>query len=708
MAKGKLMSSQDDSLKFPWYLIVIFVILSIGILTTGYLYYQYQGGYIKKQKQQELSAILALKIDQIISWRQERLDYADTIMADPYLAMRVQDFMRGRLNSVQRNYLLDRLAALTSYQYKSLILLDPQGKARLSVPESKEKTITPYLESLAAQAAATHNVVFSDLYRDENSKVTLSILTPLIVIQRDKKVTVGVVVMQIEPYQFLYPLIKSWPTPSRTGETELVERRGNHVVFLNELRQRQNTPFNLSLPLNSPHMLATMAARGKRGIAEGLDYRKISVIGAIGRIPDSPWLLIAKVDTNEIYAPLRKRFGEVTFLLIILIASAGIGIAYLWRNQQTGFYRRQYEVERERRALAQRYKYLTKFANDIILVTDVNLKIVEANDKAIDAYGYERDELLHMHLIDLYPPVVKQVFYRLMQQADQDSGMIFEAIQQRSDGSTFPVEISLRLLEIEGQKLFQEIIRDITERRKVEAALQESERNLRQLTSELLSAQEDERRRISRELHDELGQLLLILKLKIIGIERSLPKGPEAVTQECGEAAVFLKSVVDSVRRLSRNLSPSILEDLGLSVALRHQIKEFFQHNQIQSDSEVDEIDELFPKESHINIYRLVQESLTNIGKYAKASRLTVKIKQQEDKVSFLIEDNGKGFDVAQVLDNGSERGLGLRTMQERLRMLGGSLEIWSQKGKGTRIAFTIPIDTVKVNPGDAVESSLP
>jgi PAS domain S-box-containing protein len=701
------MSQADDSLKFPWYLIVIFLILSIGILTTGYLYYQYQANYLKNQKQQELSAILALKIDQIISWRQERLDYADTIMADPYLAMRVQDFLHGRLRSVQRNYLLDRLAALTSYQYKSLILLDPQGKVRLSIPASKEKTITPYLQSLAAQAVTTHNVVFSDLYRDENSKVMLSVLTPLIVLQRDKKVTVGVVVMEIEPYQFLYPLIKSWPTPSRTGETELVERRGNQVVFLNELRQRQNTPFNLSFPLNSPHMLAAVAARGKRGIVQGLDYRKIPVIGAIGRIPDSPWLLIAKVDAREIYAPLRKRFGEVTFLLIILIASAGIGVAYLWRNQQTGFYRRQYEVERERRALAQRYEYLTRFANDIILVTDVTLKIVEANDKAVDAYGYSRDELLQMHLIDLYPPVVKNVFYRLMQQADQDSGIIFEAIQQRRDGTTFPVEISLRLLKIDGRKLFQEIIRDITERRQVEDALQESERNLRQLTSELLSAQEDERLRISRELHDELGQLLLILKLKIIGIERKLPSGAEAAIKECKEAAIFLKDVVESVRRLSRNLSPSILEDLGLSVALRHQIKEFITHNQIQGECEVDEIDSLFPKESHINIYRLVQESLTNIGKYAQASRLTVKIKQHDQDVSFLIEDNGKGFEVAQVMNNSNERGLGLRTMQERLRMLGGSLNITSQKGQGTKISFTIP-SAVKADSDNAAKSSLP
>ena len=98
---------------------------------------------------------------------------------------------------------------------------------------------------------------------------------------------------------------------------------------------------------------------------------------------------------------------------------------------------------------------------------------------------------------------------------------------------------------------------------------------------------------------------------------------------------------------------------------------------------------------------------MTNIGKYADASRLTVQIKKHEHNVSFLIEDNGKGFDVAKALNNKNERGLGLRTMQERLRILGGSLGIRSQKGMGTRISFAIPIDKVKADSKHAIQSSL-
>ena len=271
------MSDRHESLKFPLYLILIFVILSIGILTIGYLYYKNQEDYITKEKQQELAAIISLKIDQIISWRQERIDYANTIMDDPFLAIRVRDFIKGRTNPLLKKQIIDRLTPSASFQYQSLILIDPKGDVRLSVPTSIQG-LTPYVKSLASQAMRTQKVVFSDLYRDEDSKVMLSVLAPLLIIQGDKKITIGVVLIRIEPYQFLYPLLKSWPTPSLTGETELVRQEGNEVVFLNELRHRHNIPLNLSFSVDSPKLVAAMIARGKTGIVEGLDYRDVPVL----------------------------------------------------------------------------------------------------------------------------------------------------------------------------------------------------------------------------------------------------------------------------------------------------------------------------------------------------------------------------------------------------------------------------------------------
>jgi PAS domain S-box-containing protein len=684
------MSNRHGSLNFSLYLIMIFVILSIGILTTGYLYYKNQENYITKEKQQELAAIIALKIDQIISWRQERIDYASTIMDDHFLALRMRDFIKGRTTPLLKKQIIERLTALASLQYQSLTLIDSQGNVRLSAPTATQG-LTPYVKSLASQAMQAQKVIFSDLYRDEDSKVMLSVLTPLLLIQGNKKVTIGVVLIRIEPYQFLYPLLKSWPTPSLTGETELVRREGDAVVFLNELRHRHNIPLNLSFPLDSPQLVAAMIARGKTGIVEGIDYRDVPVLAAAGRIPDSSWFLIAKIDADEIYAPLKKLTWEVVFLLFTLIGTAGLCVAYFQRNQQIRFYRRQYEAERERRALTQRYEYLTRFANDIILVTNQSLRIIEANDRAVTSYAYTRDELLNLHLIDLYPPGSEPVIDTLMRHVEEKSGLIFEAMQQRKDRTTFPVEVSLRLLEVEGEKLFQEIIRDITERKRTEEMLKKSEKNLRYLASQLLRAQEDERTRLSRELHDELGHALLALKLQIESVQEQLLPQQATLKKEVNKILEFVNATIEEVRRLYLDLSPGDLEDLGLTTALHSLVDDFAQlQKHIKWKIKLDDLDGLFTLSTQTAIYRIVQEALTNIGKHAKPKNVFLGIKREKQEVSFTIKDDGIGFERHKV--GAEKKTLGLLAMEERVKILGGAFELWSQENRGTKISFTLPI----------------
>ena len=684
------MSAKDNPRKFPWYLIIVFFLLSFGILTTGYQYYKNQENYLKKDKQQELAGIIALKIDQIISWRQERIDFATAIMDDPFFTMRVRDFLKGRPKPILAKQILERLTALAAYQFQSIALIDPQGNVRLSFPTSKQE-LTPYLKSLALQAIQTQKVLFSDLYLEDNSKVMLSVLTPLLVIQRNEKVVVGIILMRIEPYQYLYPLIKSWPTPSLTGETELIRREGNEVVFLNELRHRQNIPLDLRVPLNTPNLLEAMFARGNKGIVEGNDYRGIPVLAAVGLIPDSPWFLVAKVDVDEIYSPLRKRGREVVFLLISLIACTGICVAYFWRNQQIRFYRREYQAERERRAIAQRYEYLTRFANDIILVTDQSLKIVEANNQAVASYGYERDELLKLHLIDLYSPGSEHVLSTRMRHVEDKGGLIFETIQRRKDRTTFPAEVSLRLLEVEGQKLFQEIIRDITERKRAEDKLTESAKNLRRLTSQLLSAQEDERKRISMELHDELGHALLAMKLQLESVEEQLMPHQIFLKDEVSKMLRGIYATIEKVRRLYLDLSPGDLEDLGLTTSLHSLIDDFadLQKN-ITWTIKLNHLDGLFPLPTQTAIYRIIQEALTNIGKHAKAKHVLIEIKREKQGVKFIIEDNGIGFEWNKVIIE--KKTLGLLAMEERVKILGGFFELWSRENMGTKISFAIPI----------------
>jgi PAS domain S-box-containing protein len=246
---------------------------------------------------------------------------------------------------------------------------------------------------------------------------------------------------------------------------------------------------------------------------------------------------------------------------------------------------------------------------------------------------------------------------------------------------------------------------DITRRRRAEEALWESEQRLRHLTSQLFTAQERERKRISMELHDELGQGLAVLKLQIRAIERNLAADQEDLREECRNLLEYLDGVIDNVRRLSRDLSPAILEDLGLQSSLKFLLEGVSKHYKVSHTFEVEGLDQLFSLDAQIIIYRICQECLTNISKHAAASEVSLAVQRQADGlVNIILEDNGRGFDPAQIsARRPAGRGLGLAALNERARMLGGTLEISSRPGTGTRVTVAIPMVTpVKPTPIDA------
>lgn len=244
-------------------------------------------------------------------------------------------------------------------------------------------------------------------------------------------------------------------------------------------------------------------------------------------------------------------------------------------------------------------------------------------------------------------------------------------------------------LELQGVN--ESLREEITERQKVEHDLRCSESELQSLSARILTAQEEERGRLSRELHDELGQALATLKLRIGFIEKREDR--EELKAECKNVLEYLDEVMENTRRLSRGLSPSILEHFGLSAALKRLISDFVEDHGIDLSLDMnDQLGKLLSKRAQIIVYRVFQEALNNVGKHAGATSLLVRIDMNGDGVHFLLEDNGTGFDMnPKTTRNLCESGLGLVIMQERVRMLGGTLSLWSEKGKGARVSFDIP-----------------
>jgi signal transduction histidine kinase len=238
------------------------------------------------------------------------------------------------------------------------------------------------------------------------------------------------------------------------------------------------------------------------------------------------------------------------------------------------------------------------------------------------------------------------------------------------------------------------IVHDVTEHKRAEEILRESKKQLQRLSSELLTAQEAERLRISRELHDELGQTLTLVKLRIGLIEMNLPESQRQLLEHCEGASSHIDQAIENMRRLSHDLCPATLEELGITAALRRLASESEKASRINITADIGNIDHLLPQHSSILLYRVIQETLNNILKHSEATEVTVRAEKRDEWIAFQIQDNGKGMNAEQTESgkDAARRGLGLAIMKERVRTLGGSLKITSRKGMGTRLHFTVPI----------------
>lgn len=237
--------------------------------------------------------------------------------------------------------------------------------------------------------------------------------------------------------------------------------------------------------------------------------------------------------------------------------------------------------------------------------------------------------------------------------------------------------------------------RDITERKRAEEALRESENRLRTLSSQLLSVQENERKRISREIHDSLGQSLSAIKFKVEGITQQMREGRQKKMAASLEAILpIIRASIEESRRIQMDLRPSILDDLGIIATLTWFSREFQQtYPNIRIEKEMNIQENELPDPLKTVIYRISQEALNNIAKHSKANLVRLSIGKKGDSIELTIQDNGMGFNLEEILaQEWRKRGLGLTSMRERAELSGGSFAIESTIGKGTTIKAAWPL----------------
>ena len=332
----------------------------------------------------------------------------------------------------------------------------------------------------------------------------------------------------------------------------------------------------------------------------------------------------------------------------------------------------------------QSFRGFLEAAPDAVVVVDRDGWIRIANPLAESMFGYTRDELLGQPVEILVPQRYRGRHVGEREQyvaapRTRPMGLGRELLGVRKNGSEFPIEISLSPIETQQERLFISIIRDITERREAEL--------LRSFSSRLIAVQEDERKRIAREVHDELGQGLTALKLNVAALSQSLPESPS--TKKAFERInELIDDNMHDVRRIAGELRPTAIDDFGLTTAIQLAAESFQSQAGIECEVSIRPEEIVAPSSVAIVIYRILQEALTNVARHAQATRVEVRVRQDERFIILEVRDNGRGVTEEELSRSDA---LGQIGMRERAALIGGEVRVEGVPGKGTIVTLRAP-----------------
>ncbi len=452
-------------------LLTILLLLCSGITVTGYHYYQTQRGSIESRIQGEISAIADLKVQQVLAWRNERIADAQLLAAYPLV---------GAPPTPERDrQLRDWLEVFRRHAgYAQVALLDSSGGVRISASDGSA-ALNRHLLPLVQESLRSREVVVSDLYTEPGGFTYMDVVAPVPV---DHGRQAGATLLHVEASAFLFAIVQAWPTPSPTAESLLVCSEGDRFRFLNQLRHNGQSARQFT-GRSGDDLPAALAARGIEGIRYGTDYRGVTVLAALRQVPGTPWALVAKVDADEIYAPSRQQSRTTALIVGLLLAACLASYGFFWHLQQSRLYKRRHLAELERGALEDRYAQLRRHINDIVLLLDDHGKILEVNDRAVTTYGYSIDELLRLSIRDLSDPSDLASFESRWENLAARNSEVFEGLHRRKDGSSVPVEVSSRAIEVEGRRYRHSVIRDISDRKRAEEESWRATRAMRVLSA---------------------------------------------------------------------------------------------------------------------------------------------------------------------------------------------------------------------------------
>lgn len=476
--------------KFDLILLAALAILIAGFILSGYLYVTSYEKEFTASVAQKLSAISELKAGELVQWRKERLNDVAFFYQDSEFSSLVKKYLSNTNDRNAENRVRLVMSKVYSiYEYDAVFLLDKKYSKKIVVSEGQER-IFSYVSQKSMDSISAGKVAFEDFYYNEqNKKIYLKILIPIFD-EEKKNDLIGIVALRIDPDDYLYPLIQRWPSESKTGETLLIRREGNDVVFVNRLRFNTNATLTLRFDIEKNKELpAAKAVTGKKGITAGIDYRGVKVMADVRAIPNSPWFIVTKMDQSEIYYSYYERQWIVGIAILLLVLSSVMSIGFSLKQNRVKNLRVTLETERALRKSEKNLSITLNSIGDGVISTDVDGNVMQINPVAEKLCGWSFAEARGKSLLEVFNIVnaeTRQFVANPVTLALEIGGIVGlgnHTVLIARDGNEYQIADSAAPIRDEEGKIIGVVLvfSDITEKYKMETELRESEEKYRGL-----------------------------------------------------------------------------------------------------------------------------------------------------------------------------------------------------------------------------------
>jgi len=690
------MSTQSED-RFPLKYLIYFLVATIIISVVGYLFYVDRKGAIEDELYRHVVAIKEIKLAQISKEQNQRKKTITSFLLLP----EVKNDLRQLFSQKKSPALTKSIDKWSSeikrdFDFLNINVLDKNANLLYSSDSTNSLSLY-FLKHELVVLLSKDSATISNLYLGENKNLLQAIITP---ISFDKGI-VGYMWTEISFFEYLHPIISY--TKKEAGEVEyiLLKEKSDFGFILKDIVENEVQSIK-PLPISKSERQNLEKYIKEKEFFNESKVNGSRIFASVNKIPGTDWVLMAKINQEKVAESTRNAAFLITLVSALLIVLSASVTYAIWKRSKLHFITQTFKLRKEKDELSERYTSLTKYANDVILSIDKNGKILEANQKAFDLYGYIHKELIGMDILHLSQERNRDIKV-IFSSVNNPEGILYETNQVRKNGTTVPVEISAKLIKQGDEEILLAIIRDNTERKKLELDLilaKDKAEEMDRLKTTFLA-------NMSHELNTPMSGIIGFSELLLSEMDnknhREMAKIIHKSSKRLNET---LNSILDLSKIESQN-QPLKLANFDL-VTMMQECKYAFTEAANKKNIEFN-IESSHPRivinsDSAI-VHKVFCNVIDNAIKYTDKGEVKVKISEIEDKVVFNVKDTGIGIPqenldhIFEPFRQGSEglnrkyegMGLGLTITKKYVELLNGKINFDSEQGQGTEVTITLP-----------------